>query len=298
MKTGKPLSYERKKSFVGYAFIGLWLFGFIYLCLIPLGKSLIYSFSTVKVENGFLNITFSGVKNYRRALLEDAEFLPALVSTLGTVVAKTPIIIIFSILIAVMLNQEFRGRALVRSIFFIPVIITGSVVMNIISSGSMFEMVKNGGLNNGGLFQTNAVMDLLQNSGLNGDIVNLVNTLVNDIFNYTWSSGIQILIFLAALQSVDTALYEVAKVEGATAWETFWRVTFPMIMPMLIINVLYTIVDNFINYTEPVFKLIQRYADNINIDYAAAMSWMCFIIIFVIVIIVYSISNRKTFYVS
>lgn len=298
MKNRKPLSYERKKTYIGYAFIALWLFGFIYLTFIPLVKSLLYSFSEVEIENGYLNMSFTGLNNYRYAFIEDAEFLPALVSTLSTVAAKVPIIIVFSVFMAVMLNQEFRGRFFVRSVFFLPVIITGSVVMNIINSSSMFNMVMSGNLNNGGLFQTNAVMELLQGSGLSGDIVDLVNNVVNDIFNYTWNSGIQILIFLAAFQSVDGTYYEVAKVEGATAWETFWKITFPMILPMLIINVLYTIVDNYINYSEPVFKLIQDYSDNIKIDYAAAMSWINFVIIFTIIIVFYKLTNRKAFYVS
>lgn len=298
MKNRKPLSYERKKGCVGYAFIALWLFGFIYLAVIPLAKSLIYSFSSVEIENGYLNLTYVGIENYRSSFMEDPEFLPALLSTLASVAAKVPIIIVFSIFIAVMLNQEFRGRVFVRSVFFLPVIITGSVVMNIINSNSMFNMVMSGNLNNGGLFQSNAVMELLEGSGLNGDIVNLVNNLVNDIFNYTWDSGIQILIFLAALQSVDSVLYEVAKVEGATAWETFWRITFPMILPMVIINVLYTVVDNYINYNEPVFKLIQDYSDNMKIDLAAAMSWINFVIIFIIVFVFYKITNRKAFYIS
>ena len=295
---GKPISYERKKHYIGYAFIALWLFGFIFLCFIPLIKSLIYSFSKVALENGYLKLKFCGIENYKKAFVEDAEFLPALVSTLSSVAAKTPIIIVFSILIAVMLNQEFKGRFLVRSIFFIPVIVTGSVVMNIIGSNSMFNMVMSGNLNNGGLFQTNAIMDLLKGSGLNGDIINLINGLVNDIFNYTWNSGIQILIFLAALQSVDATLYEVARVEGATPWETFWKVTLPMILPMVIINILYTLVDNFINYSEPVFKLVQEYSDNIKIDYAAALSWINFLIIFIVVFLFYKITSKKVFYIS
>lgn len=298
MKPRKPISYEKKKSYIGYLFIGLWLFGFVYLSVIPLIESLIYSFSKIEIEAGYINRTFIGLDNYRRAFLEDAEFLPALAKTLVSVVTKTPLILIFSLFMAVLLNQKFRGRVFVRSIFFLPVIITGSVVMEIINSNSMFNMVMSGELNNGGLFQTNAVLGLLENSGLNGDLINIVNNLVNNIFNYTWDSGIQILIFLAALQSVEATLYEVARVEGATAWETFWKVTFPMIMPMLVLNILYTIIDNYINYTEPVFKLIQNYSDKINFDYASAMSWINFIIIFLIVIVIYKVSNRKTFYIS
>lgn len=294
VKNKRPVSYEVKRRYIGYAFIVPWIFGFIYLTVIPLAESLIYSISNATINAGYIDLQFVGFAHYEKALFGDAKFLPALWETLSGVLLQAPIIVVFSLIMAMLLNQEFKGRVIARSIFFMPVIIAGSVVMNLITEGSNMESMMAGEVNNGGLFQSDFIGEVLKNSGLGADLINTINTLVNDIFNLTWQSGIQILIFLAALQSVEGTLYEVAKVEGATAWETFWRVTFPMIMPMLIINVLYTVIDNYISVNSAVFQYIQEYTDRIQFDYAAAMAWMNFVVLFIVIMVLYVILNRRS----
>lgn len=294
----KKISYERKKQYAGYLFIALWLFGFTFLTLIPLCQSFAYSLSDAQVQDGGIHLTFVGLANYKRAFFEDAEFFSTLVETLGSVLMETPLIIIFSLFIAVILNNEFRGRTLARAIFFLPVIIAGGVAMDIINSDTMFNMMMSGNRSNGGIIEANFISEYMAELGVSSDIIAYIVGIVNNIFNLTWKSGIQILIFIAALQSVSTSLYEVSKVEGATAWETFWKVTFPMIMPMMLVNVIYTIIDNYINYSNAVFKMIRTYSERIKFDYAAAMSWINFIIIFIVIIIVYLIINKRIFYMN
>ncbi|MBQ8683535.1 MAG: sugar ABC transporter permease [Clostridia bacterium] len=293
LKQKRPMSYETKKGIIGYAFIAPWIFGFIYLMVLPLINSLIYSFSDVTLQVGYVDTVFVGFQNYRDAI-NDAKFLPAMWSTFSTVLLQTPLLVIFSLMMAIMLNQEFKGRTAFRAVFFLPVIIAGSLVMDTITGSTMMGALMSGNVGNGGLFQSDFISEVLKETNLPADVINIINTLVNDIFNLTWQSGIQILIFLAALQSVEGTLYEVAKVEGATAWETFWKVTFPMIMPMLTLNLLYTFIDNYTSYSSDVFKLVQEYSEKVMIDYSAAMAWMNFIVVFIVVMIVYVVLNRKS----
>ena len=292
-KQRKPISYETKKSYIGYAFIAIWIFGFIYLTILPLANSLIYSFSDVTIESGSVNSVWVGTQNYYEAFVTDSTFLPALWSTFSSVIVETPLIVIFSLIMAIMLNQEFKGRTAFRAVFFLPVIIAGSLVMDTITGSSMMGALMSGDVGNGGLFQSDFISEILTKTNLPADLVQQINDLVNNIFNLTWQSGIQILIFLAALQSVEGTLYEVAKVEGATAWETFWKVTFPMIVPMLVLNLLYTFVDNYTSYSSEVMKLVQDYSQNIMIDYASALSWINFVVVFIVVILIYGIANAK-----
>lgn len=290
----RPMSYETKKGIIGYAFIAPWIFGFIYLMVIPLLNSLVYSFSDARIEVGYVATEFAGFEHYIHAITKDSEFLPALWNTFSSVILQTPLIVIFSLIMAIMLNQEFKGRTAFRAVFFLPVIIAGSLVMATITGSSMMGALMSGDVGNGGLFQSDFISEMLEETNMPADFINQINTLVNDIFNLTWQSGIQILIFLAALQSVEGTLYEVAKVEGATAWETFWKVTFPMIMPMLTLNLLYTFIDNYVSYSAEVFQLVQRYSETYKIDYSAAMSWINFVVVFLVVMILYLILNRKS----
>ncbi len=289
-----PISYETKKSYIGYAFIAIWIIGFIYLAVVPLASSLVYSLSEVSIEHGYVDTSFVGFANYSEIFFTDAEFLPALGNTFSSVLMQTPMIVIFSLLMAIMLNQEFKGRTFFRAVFFLPVIIAGSLVMDTITGSNLMGALMSGDLNNGGLFQSDFISEMLQNTNLPADLINQINSVVNDIFNLTWQSGIQILIFLAALQSVEGTLYEVAKVEGATAWETFWKVTFPMILPMLALNTLYTFVDNYISYSSEVMQLVQTYSERVMIAKSSAMSWVNFIVVFVVVILIYAIFNHWT----
>lgn len=290
----RPMSYETKKGVIGFAFIAPWIFGFIYLMVIPLINSLIYSFSEVTIQPGYVDTVFVGLENYKSVLLDNPEFVPKMWTTFSSVALQTPMIVIFSLMMAMMLNQEFKGRTVFRAVFFLPVIIAGSLVMDTITGSTMMGALMSGDVGNGGLFQSDFISEVLKETNMPADFINQINVLVNDIFNLTWQSGIQILIFLAALQSVEGTLYEVAKVEGATAWETFWKVTFPMILPMLTLNLLYTFIDNYTSYSSPVFKLVQAESERVAIDISAAMAWVNFLVVFAVVMILYLVMNRKS----
>lgn len=293
----KPLSYERKKTRFGYVFISIWLIGFVFLFLIPFLSAIVYSFSDMSIAPGDVKLTPVGFANYRRMFLEDSEFLPAFTSTISSVVVQLPLICVFSLFIAMILNQNFRGRFLARAVFFLPVIITSGVVMNIINGDEFVSGIMSG-QRASMMFEANSMQEMLTALGLDSVVVNYIVSAVNQIFYLTWSSGIQILIFLAGLQSISPTLYEVCRVEGANAWVTFWKVTLPLISPMLIVNIMYTIIDNYISYSNPMFQYIQKVSGRVDFAYASAMSLVNFLVIFLMIGIVYLILNRRVYYVA
>ena len=293
----KLLSYEKKKSRYGYVFISLWLIGFTLFFLIPFISAIVYSFSDMKINPGDVQLTPVGFANYQRMFFRDSEFLPAFTSTISSVVLQLPLISIFSLFIAIVLNQNFKGRFLARAVFFLPVIITSGVVMNIINGDEFVSGIMSG-QRSSMMFEASSIQEMLTGLGMDSVVVNYIVSAVNQIFYLTWSSGIQILIFLAGLQSISPTLYEVCKVEGANAWVSFWKVTLPMISPMLIVNIMYTIIDNYISYSNPMFQYIQKVSGRIDFSYASAMSLFNFVVILLLVGVVYLILNRRVYYVS
>lgn len=297
MSKRRPLSYEKKKSAYGYVFISMWLIGAVVFFLIPFVSAVIYSFHDMQIDPGNVVLTSPGWQNYRRMFVEDSEFLPAFTSTLGSVLAQVPLICIFSLFIAVILNQKFRGRVIARAIFFLPVIITSGVVMNIINGDQFIGQIMSG-QRSSMMFEASSVQDMLTATGLDQIAVDFIVSVVDRIFDLSWSSGIQILIFLAGLQSISPTLYEVCRVEGANAWVTFWKVTLPMIGPMIVVGLMYTIIDNFIDYANPMFQYIQKVSGRIDFAYASAMSLVNFLVIFLLIGAVYLILNRRVYYVA
>lgn len=288
----KKISLERRQAKKGYGFIGLWIFGIVFLFLIPVIQSIIYSFSDVTIEVGRVDIAFVGLKNYKNLLFKNSDYLPAFWPTIGNVMLQTPMIIFFSLFMAILLNQKFRGRLFFRAVFFLPVIVASGVVMDIIQSDSYSTMLVSGSRSSM-MFSSVSVESILSGLELNSTLTSFIIEYINNIFNLAWKSGIQMLIFLAALQSVPTQLYEVCKVEGANSWETFWKVTFPMISSMILVNTTYTLVDLFGDYSNDILQLISTTSAQSKVDIASAMAWLYFLAIFIIIIVTYWLINRK-----
>lgn len=255
------ISYEKKKGLYGYGFIAIWIVGVIYMFIVPIFKSAWYSMCYTELvstaeQAAQRGMTSAGIYtewnnfgNYEEALFKNQDYLPKLTESLGAMVPQVIVVMIFSLFIALLLNQKFRGRTFARAVFFLPVlvatgpvlaVIKGDISTNGISSGEQFSA----------LFQTDLVDELLQFLGiynLNEQLTMTIQTITSDIFNLLWSAGIQILIFLAALQQIPVSAKEAASMEGATGWEFFWKITFPMISPMILANLIYTVIDTFID---------------------------------------------------
>jgi ABC-type sugar transport system permease subunit len=297
MKWWSKLSYTKKQAWAGRIFILPWFFGFCFIFCRSLFTSFVYSFSKVTVgDNGFIT-TFIGLENYKFELKTDPNYVKTLVSTILSMLYQVPLIIIFSLIVACILNQKFRGRVLVRAIFFLPVLIaTGQIIS--IMRGDIYSQQLTAGERVSSMFTVAGLQNILMDTGLSLTYAKTIISSINSIFDVAWKSGIQILLFLAGLQTVPRALYEVSEIEGATAWEAFWKITFPMISPMLILNLIYTIIDNFTDYSNPVISNASRLAQKMEYAQSATVTCIYFIVIVVILAVVTIISSKKVFYIN
>lgn len=308
IKTNK-ISYERKKHLYGYGFIALWLVGTVWLFITPVIKSLQYSLTNAmiydKADALAMGYTVPGIHgpwnnfaNYVQAFAGDPTFPQALVESIGEIIPQAFVIMIFSLFIAIILNQKFRGRTLARAIFFLPVLIATGPIISVIN-GDMASQGISGAAQFSTLFKTDLVGDLLEFVGIyniNPDFTNFIEEITSNVLNLVWNSGIQILIFLSALQNIPPSAKEAANMEGATSWEFFWKITFPMISPMILANLVYTVIDAFVSTDNDVMQYVltmQRYGEY---GFSAAMAWIYFAVIGGILGIIVLIVNRFVFY--
>lgn len=293
-KKKRSISYESKQSFVGFMFVLPWFIGFLLFFAVPCFQSLAFSFSNVSVFDGYA-CTWNNFDNYKEILTGDAIFLKNLTLTLTNLAVNVPIILIFSLFVAVLLNRKFKGRGLVRAIFFLPVIVTTGVVMTTFNSTGDASAVMEGNVGNGVLFEVANAAEFLGELGLNEKLTEYMTMVADRIFDVVWDSGIQILLFLAALQGISPSLYEASDVEGATAWETFWLITFPNVAPIILVNIVYTIVDTFGDTDNAVLKQINSLVNvTFNFGGAAAASWIFFLTIMAIIGAVFGIFKLLT----
>ncbi len=289
----------QKRSLQGYLYILPWIIGFLLFFLAPIVQTAVYSFGTLDKET--YEITFNGFKNYIHAFRGDAEFPMKLVDSL-TKLVDVVLILIFSYFVALLLRNKFRGCVVVKSIFFLTVILASDLFMQMQTNSSAV----NGAQMNASISETQQMFTALQTidfnkyfaaMGIGGSWIEYLNDAISNIFSIMIRSGIQIFIFLAALHSIPESSYEAVKIEGATAWEIFWVITFPMTGPMILVNAIYTIVDSFGSSLNTVMVYINNIALTKNeMGYASALSWIYFICIAVILAVIYLMFRKKLFY--
>ena len=295
-KKFKNISYEKKQSFVGFMFTLPWLIGFLMFFFIPAIKSINFSLSDVKIFENYAT-EWNNFYNYTSILTGGSTYLKNLGATFLDLEINVSVILIFSLFVAVLLNRKFVGRGVARAVFFLPVIVTTGVVMTAFNGASDTSAVFEGDVSNGIMFTTMNATEVLNSLGLSEQITKGMIMVSDRIFDVVWDSGIQIILFLAALQSISPALYEACDVEGATAWERFWLITFPSVSPIILVNIVYTIVDTFSDPSNPVLAQIDSTVKNsFNYGGAAAMVWVYFIIILAIIGLIFLICKRLIFY--
>lgn len=295
-KQKKMLDLSQQQARAGWLFISPFVFGVCMFFIIPLIKSIWYSLTDVQFVLGGTITEWNNFENYIYAFRGDIEFLPMLTKALGDILWQVPVIIIFSMFIALILNQKFVGRVFARAVFFLPVIVTSGIIISIINNDYYAGQVEQGG-QTASMFSVGSIQTILMNSGFSDELIELFVTIADNIFNITWKSGVQILLFLAGLQSVPGQLYEAAKVEGATAWETFWKITFPMITPQIIINVTYSVIDSFTDYQNEVMQYVYDLGFfQMRYGYSSAVAWIFFICIIAILGVVNFALNKIAFY--
>ncbi|PWU67248.1 carbohydrate ABC transporter permease [Gracilibacillus dipsosauri] len=292
-----PKSYEGQKAFWGFLFVLPWLLGFIFFLLIPLLTSLRFSFSKIQASSEGMKITFIGLKNYIEALTVNTNFNRTLIESIINMVVNIPLIIIFSLFLAVLLNQKFLGRSFARGVFFLPVILASGVILNL-ESTSLVQAINEQNANSGGVTSGFGAFELeriMLRSGVNETIVAYLTGAVDRIYQIVSQSGVQILIFLAGIQTVPPALYEAAKMEGATGYEAFWKITFPLVTPLILVNIIYTIIDSF-SRSSITELILSTGFDNSNFGLSSAMAWLYFVTIMIILMVSTYVISKKVFY--
>ncbi len=271
-----------RRARTGTLFILPFIIGFIFFMVRPLVLSLQMSLNEVNlIRGGGFTMTWNDFYNYHYALQTDPNFNEYLVSEIGRMAINTIATLVLSFVIAVILNQKFKGRILCRIIFFLPVILSSGVLPGIESSNEFYNMMTDIGKSvqeSSGVNVSQTLQDLLQVSGVAGDIFDVVFQMIDAIYDIVMASGIQIIVFLSGLQSISPSLYEAADVEGCSAWESFWKITFPMVSPLLLVNCIYTIIDFFMKNNNRVIEKINDVMYGVRMDFgaASAMSWIYF----------------------
>lgn len=300
-KKKRAASLDKRKARAGWVFVLPFVIGLVLIYLPVMFDSIQFSFSQLNnLQGGGYTLTFVGFQNYQTALFEDAQFVQVLVSGLQSLAFEIPAIVIFSLFMAVLLNQKMIGRGFFRAIFFIPVIISTGIMEGIAS----YDQSMDTGISDGsGSSVTDGIVDamdieaLFSSMKVGTELVEYVTQMINNIYDIVNRSGVQMLIFLAGLQSISPAIYESCSIDGATAWETFWKITLPMISPMILVNTVYTIIDSFTSSKNTVMTYISSQSGQVNGQVVGtAMSWMYFLIVALILAAIAGILSAFVFY--
>ncbi len=306
-KKKKASSLDARKSRAGWLFVLPFIIGFVIIYAPIVYDSILYSFTKINiVTGGGFRLTWVGLDNYQEALFVDATFVQTLTAGIQQLIFDIPAIVIFSLFMAVMLNEKMVGRAAFRAIFFIPVILSTGLIDKIDQQNQMLQYMENTSsmdMGDGGAEQSAQIISamdvqrLFRNMVIGEELLNYVVGLVNDIYDIVNRSGVQMLIFLSALQSISPAIYESCQIDGATTWETFWKITLPMISPMILVNTVYTVIDSFTSADNQVMTYIDQVYDQPSGNVlSSAMSWMYFIIVMLIIAAVAGVLSAYTFY--
>lgn len=299
----KIASLDKKKARAGWFFVLPFILGFLLIYIPVIWQSLQYSFSKINyIQGGGVvpeNVMF---ENYKNAL-QDGQFVDTLLDGMKSLALEIPAILFFSLFVAILLNQKMVGRAAFRAIFFIPVILATGLISGIDTAtgnaATNANSITTGSTSSASIVSTEDIQSLFSNMIVGKELVNIVTGFVNNIFDIVNRSGVQMLIFLAGLQGISPSVYESCEMEGASAWETFWKITLPMISPMILVNFVYTLIDSFTAESNQVMKYISNvFNDSTSggMVLASAMSWIYFLVVIVTVAVLGVIIGRLVFY--
>ena len=298
-KQRKKKTLAFKNAVAGYLFIAPFILGFILFMIVPLGQSLMMTFNEVNLGTGGFDMNWVGIKNYMDAFTVDPEFVPFLLSEISTMLLNTPATLIFSFFIALLLNQNFKGRGAVRAIFFLPVILSSGVIVGIEYNNALLQDMKDVISSNTNDTSVTGVLEsilITSDSSPMSMMFMYVFQIIDKVYDIAIASGIQIIMFLSALQTISPSMFEAAKIEGCTAWESFWKITFPMVSSMILVNVVYTVIDFFLKTDNTVMTKISEEVGKLNYGFSSAMAWVYFLCVIVILGIVSLIISKRVYY--
>lgn len=294
-KRPKSRSYEQKKRRVAYWFLLPWMIGTVFFFFRPMIESVMYSLGTFSITDEGYSVTVTGFSHYIEIFTGDADYIRNIMDSFKNMLLTVPTIVMLSLFFAILLDRKFRGRTFFRALFFLPVLVGSGALLSMIGGDVVADnMISAGSVSH--LFQSSFLQSVLRESGVAESVVSSLTALVDSVFSLLWKSGIQILIFLAGLSGIPDSLYEVASIEGATKWECFWKVTFPMLSSTLLIGLIYTIVDSFTDNADPVMAQIDTLSKQMFIEESQAMAWSYFGLVLIVIVAVYLLVDRHVFY--
>ena len=280
----KRWNHEQKQKMVGFSFILPWLIGFGVFTAFPLGYCFYMALNKVTFITDHLEMTWLGLANFQKALYEDAEIPNKLMQTFEQSLLIVPLIVVFALIMALLLNSKFPGRAFYRAVFFLPVMLT---------SGNLLDTLTSQGQGSISFLQSGTAAQLV--AGIGGSLGTTLQTVLDNFLVILWYSGVQMLLLIAGMQSINVSTYEAAKIDGAGTWEVLWTITLPGLMPFLFICVIYTIVDQFTASFNPILEVITYHSINVSTGYgyASAIAWLYFLVILVLLALVIMLFRKS-----
>ena len=290
----KRTEMQKRNEFWGWMFILPWLIGTIYFFIIPMVNAGVFAFSYISFDETGTVYTPAGLDNFIYLFTVDANFIPNLVDAMGKMLYEVPVVVVFSLLIAMVLRGNFKGHTFYRAMFFLPVVISSGVVITILRDYVMASGSASTADQQAYMFNLPDFKNLTDLFGLPLGIVEFATTVVNGFFDITWKSGVQIILLLVAVNHISPSYYEVADMEGATAWEKLWKVTIPMISPTILVVIIYTIIDSFTDYSNVIMKMIDKFSDKGDYSYATTIGLVYFILVGLLIALVTLLMRKVT----
>lgn len=292
----KTVSLNDKQKRFGYIFVAPFLIGLIVFIVVPLIQAIQFSISDLKVTPTGYSLTYVGLKNFHYIFLVDTEFRSDLVSSISNMAINVPICSLFAFFMASLLNGKFHGRTLARVILFLPVITSAGVISELLQ-GYTLQTLQNAADTAASSDLSDGIVSLMNQMSLNQTLVQFISSTVDRIADIVAMSAVPIVIFLAGLQSISPSIFEAAYVEGATGWDVFWKISLPMISPLILVCIVYSVIDSFTNIANPVINSIHTTNfEKIKFGTGSAMAVSYMLIMAVILAIVYKLVSRFVVY--
>ena len=284
-KKSKNVGLTKRRALYGYIFILPFILGFIFFMIKPMFESLRMSFCEVVISNSGFKLNWNSFANYKRAFLIDPEFNRMLTEAVTQMIYRSLATIVFSFFVALILNQKFKGRAVARSIFFLTVILSSGVLVGIEYNNTLMQQLKATIEESG---NSNSITNVLETilvsntggvNGVSGKVFKILFEIIDSIYEVAMASGIQIIIFLSGLQNISPSMYEAADMEGCTSWESLWKITVPMVSPLMLVCWIYTIVDFFMKTDNKIMEKINtQMVIQLNYGFSSALAWIYFVV--------------------
>lgn len=285
----------RRQAGIGLLFVSFFLCGLLFFFLPAVVRSLMLCFAE---NNASFDLTWVGWKNFHYLFRVDPDFLRDIVESIGGLLVDAAVIIFYSIFISTLLNREMKGRGVLRALLFLPVVMSMGVIENYMNfSAESAGALPAAAASPGSGFSMDSITSLLLSFSLSRDITAIIVGAIQNIYSIISRSGVQVIIFLAGLQSINKSIYEAAKTEGCGAWETYWKITIPMLSPVILVNVVYTVVDSFVSSGNVVMNRVLGYlTKSFQFGLASAAGWVYFILLIVLVVLVMAVLRKFIYY--